>query len=960
MNLYYLFGYPLFFITALEISLGILLLRQNVRNSPVNKSVAAFSFFSAAYVFCGAISYLLDFRHLSFNFFNRFSWIGWFCIPAGLQFIYYLKDEKHPRARWVAYILYPFWGLVLLLTMITKLIEPGDLSMIPFVNREGPLENPLRLVGMGMIIWLMVEIYRLRKQVYGIKKAQLNFFFYGTLIFASGGVLIVCLLPIFNILNPALGAYFSFPWVLFTFYAITRHRLFDIRFIISRAMTITLLGLVIALLHLALFHFFAPTLGETSAIVLSIFLIGFVFFGTPLSISMLHRIQGFMIKDRYDYQKILKESIQAIVTILDLDELLHYLSTSMRRSLGAENICLFLRTKEGQYERWPGSIRGTNDGPDPQIPSAVIARLAKIGHAVVRDELADLIPAEEYRPIDDALNKTKGELIIPLSYKGQLQGLLILGLKGDREPYMQSDIDLLELLAGHAAIAIENARLFEEARQAKESFLASEAKFRTLADTAAIAIFIHQGGNFLYANRAAEQIGGYTVDEYLTMNFLSLVHPDYLEMVKRRAGERLDGGEAPPLYEFQILKKNRTARWVLMTAGIMPYEGRPAVIGTLIDITDRKQAEEETERLFKELAHTAISLKESEAKFRALAETTTAAIFIHQGYKLVYANSAGEKMTGYSREELLAEDFWSLIHPDYQELAKERGQARMRGEKVPQEYEFKFLKKNGEERWATMTAGVIEYGGKPAIIATLFDITEWKRAEEAKVKFYEESVMQYQGRIEEERRHRLEKEKILMDLHDGIGGITTNISILSELARKSTNHDVINKTLATISNLSREGMSEIRNFMHSLDSKELNWRTLAVELKNQGAHLVEPHRLHFAIETDIEEDLQDQPGSLVWANMFRIYKEALTNVIKHSKATAVAVTFRAHRNGVSLAIEDNGTGARTQRSGGRGLSNMKTRAGEIGGTVTILNEHGTRVHFELPLPLKYPAEGMAL
>ncbi len=69
----------------------------------------------------------------------------------------------------------------------------------------------------------------------------------------------------------------------------------------------------------------------------------------------------------------------------------------------------------------------------------------------------------------------------------------------------------------------------------------SEEKFRTLAETAAMAIFIHQGGNFLYANRAAEVIGGYTVDEYLTMHFMSLVHPDFVEMVKRRASERLTG-----------------------------------------------------------------------------------------------------------------------------------------------------------------------------------------------------------------------------------------------------------------------------------------------------------------------------------------------------------------------------------------------------------------------------------
>ena len=121
--------------------------------------------------------------------------------------------------------------------------------------------------------------------------------------------------------------------------------------------------------------------------------------------------------------------------------------------------------------------------------------------------------------------------------------------------------------------------------------------------------------------------------------------------------------------------------------------------------------------------------------------------------------------------------------------------------------------------------------------------------------------------------------------------------------------------------------------------------------------MVEPHKIKFTIETAIE-DIQEQPGSLVWVNMFKIYKEALTNVIKHSKASSASVAFRVGRDGVFLAIEDNGVGVQGGRIGGRGLSNMKTRAGDIGGTVTVLAEQGTRVSFELPLPLKYPAEGM--
>ncbi|HEX9019945.1 MAG TPA: ATP-binding protein, partial [Nitrospirota bacterium] len=238
----------------------------------------------------------------------------------------------------------------------------------------------------------------------------------------------------------------------------------------------------------------------------------------------------------------------------------------------------------------------------------------------------------------------------------------------------------------------------------------------------------------------------------------------------------------------------------------------------------------------------------------------------------------------------------------------------------------------------------------PAVIGTLFDITDRKEAEEERVKLCEQ-------RIVEEKRHLMEKEKLLMDLHDGIGGITTNIGILAELAQKAPDIDVIKKTLAIISRLSREGVSEIRSFMHSLDTKELSWRTLAAELRSQGTSMVEPHNIRFTADTSVE-DIEDQPGSLLWANLFKIYKEALTNIIKHAKAQSVAVTLTVAGNGISLSIQDDGTGWKEKLGSGRGVANMQKRAKEIGGTVTLSAGGGTRVMLEIPIPLKYPVSGM--
>ena len=196
-------------------------------------------------------------------------------------------------------------------------------------------------------------------------------------------------------------------------------------------------------------------------------------------------------------------------------------------------------------------------------------------------------------------------------------------------------------------------------------------------------------------------------------------------------------------------------------------------------------------------------------------------------------------------------------------------------------------------------------------------------------------------------------EKILMDLHDGIGGITTSISMLAEVAKKASRPEDVSKALTTISNLSREGMGEIRSLMYSLDQRDLSWPTLIVELKNRGIKTVEPHQISFKMTTELEEG-HTQPVSLLCLHLFRIYHEALTNVIKHSKAHKVMVNIQVKKDRFVLVIQDDGVGCNeTVFSGkGRGVANIRSRAEEIGGSARITGNKGTCISVEIPLSAK--------
>jgi PAS domain S-box-containing protein len=201
-------------------------------------------------------------------------------------------------------------------------------------------------------------------------------------------------------------------------------------------------------------------------------------------------------------------------------------------------------------------------------------------------------------------------------------------------------------------------------------------------------------------------------------SFMPLIPEEDREMVKRNINS-LDYQKPMITLEHRALKPNGEIAWQQWTKrAIFDDQGRMVecqAVGR--DITEMKQVNE--------------ALRESEGKFRALAESAPAGILIAVGEKLAYLNPAFESITGFTREEGFKMRFWELVHPDMQELARERGFARLRGESVPSHYELKVLTKDGQTRWIDLTATLINCAGEKAILVIAFDITERKTAEEA-------------------------------------------------------------------------------------------------------------------------------------------------------------------------------------------------------------------------------------
>ena len=499
-----------------------------------------------------------------------------------------------------------------------------------------------------------------------------------------------------------------------------------------------------------------------------------------------------------------------------------------------------------------------------------------------------------------------------------------------------------------------------ERKRAEEALKESEEKYRLLIENAAEAIFVAQDGMLKFANRKTTEMIGYSKEELTSKPFPEFIHPDDRMLVLDRHLKRLQGEGSPSVYPFRIVHKSGNIKWVELNTVLITWEGRPATLNFLSDITERKEAEE--------------ALQESEKKFRVLTETAASGIFIHHGGRFIYVNPASEAISGYTRKELLAMNFWDLVHPDFRELIKQRAQARQQGELVPSRYELKIITKNGEERWIDLTVGMINFEGKPAVLGTDFDITERKRAEE-EMRALEEQLRQSQ---------KMEAVGLLAGgiAHDfnNLLTIIKGYSQLSLLELKEGdllkgNIEEIQKATERAANLTGQLLAFSRRQV--MQMKVFDFNTLLRDLENMLRRVIGEDIELVTILTDDLGRTKTDPGQIeqVIMNLAVNARDAMPSggklIIETDNVELDAEYARAHvavtpGHYVRLSVSDTGFGMSQEvkekvfepffttkdkgKGTGLGLSTVYGIVKQSGGNIWVYSELGHGTTFKIYLP----------
>jgi len=479
-------------------------------------------------------------------------------------------------------------------------------------------------------------------------------------------------------------------------------------------------------------------------------------------------------------------------------------------------------------------------------------------------------------------------------------------------------------------------------KKAGEKLKASEQKFHFLAESLPIAVsYCNMEGDILYTNESFISMFGYLPGEMQTIrDWYNKAYPDkkQAQLAKRRWQEhilRSKNGDKGLTREVLFICKDGAKKITEVTSTYIAGH----IFNTFIDITEKKKAE--------------LLLKESEQRFKTLAENMPIAIGSHDiNGHVVFLNKHFITTIGYTYEDIPTLAKWyEVTQPDKAKreslynhwLATVKAYMDGNLEKQP-EIETQIRCKDGSIKTFSFLFSIL----KDVVYIMLVDITGRRVAEQELISSHMQlrHLASHLQKVREE-----ERKYIAREIHDEFGQLVTGLKMDISLLKTKIEKKLpdLSSRLADTVNLTDKIVRSIRRIESELRPSILDDIGLTAAIEWQGQE--------FEKRTNIQCTFSHNTEGIglsidIKSNLFRIFQESLTNIMRHAGASKVHIILEQKEKVLLLMIKDNGKGFDTkEKVQTLGLLGMKERAIMINGTFTIdsIAGQGTNIIIEVPL-----------
>ena len=363
------------------------------------------------------------------------------------------------------------------------------------------------------------------------------------------------------------------------------------------------------------------------------------------------------------------------------------------------------------------------DGTLTFVSNSYCSYFNKKCEELVGQNFFQFIPEEDQRRVRNKfISLTKENPIITYDHK-------VMAPDGTIRWHQWTDCALFD----KNGMAAEYQSLGRDITEQKET----EDAYRALVEQSLQGLVIIQDFRIVFTNKAFAEIAGRTVEELLSFSpeeVRALVHPEDRDFVWGRFRARLEGKQAPPRYEYRGIRKDGTVCWLEMIASLIEYDGRPAIQGAVVDITERKQAEE--------------ALRQSKERFKELAELLPETIYeMDVKGNLTFVNRNAFTHFGYAQEDFdRGLNAYDMLVPHDHRRSMANVKRIFNGEELGLT-EYTALRKDGSTFPCMIRSTAIIREGTPiGLRGFIIDMTERKKAEEERKKL--EVQLQYKQRME--------------------------------------------------------------------------------------------------------------------------------------------------------------------------------------------------------------------